>query len=265
MDHPTTSTGSFELVNYTHYNTTDLLAVLEKVESFVPAGARVTPNGKPKMAQNVTMAAVTGETSRVVFKSFTGVPRHAVTYTNGGRQTGNRLILARQRWKTPTELRMLPPDKLHANPLEAIAVAGEGLQPTVPPYMVVEIAERFISFYEAWGYRSGLSKDVVLNAVRSMQIRYSSKRAATAPKRSRAVVAAERLSAAVTDSSWRNKAAQDKIETLNLVGSRIAKNAQVLGLDNNIPALARALEAARVALYEEMCRVAKEATERAEA
>jgi hypothetical protein len=151
---------------------------------------------------------------------------------------------------------MLPPEKLHENPLFSLST-GLMDKPCIPAHMVQELGLRLCGMYQAWGYRYGKG-EFPKPDFSGLEIRIETKRAASAPKRTKKAVALERLTAANADVSYRHNQIKDRIEILLASASRMQRAAETLQIDNTLTSVINNVSDAVNALRAELDRVAME-------
>jgi len=240
-----TTTGSMGVINFTRYSTDDIIALLDVIESNVPAPAR--HNGKVPAEGRYAGTVGPNEIPVLIFKHFTGAPKQHTSYQNGRAVRGHRLLLAHTRWKFPCEVRMLPPEKVYENPMEALAAVVDGEQ-RLPHQMRDELGHRLLECYAHWSYRYGQTKQENPN-FSGLDIRIMQKPAADAPKRSRRVLSIENAMKAYADVEWRAGSAKTALEGLERTFDRMeaaAKKAKIpCEIRDEMNACFQALEAAR--------------------
>ena len=225
---PTTTLGTFSVLNYTRYCTEDLVAILNVLEAAVPQMAYV--GGKPAVATYGNRAGGPTEAVTIVFKDFTGVPVYDYTYTSGQRIKGKKFILAKRRWNAPFEFRLLPPERIHDNPVEALALATEQT-PTLPESMRDEVVQRMTGMFAAYEPYGTFRGQITAPKV-DLTIRIFKRRAANAPKRNRRVQMIERAvnrSAAV---SYRLHSASKTCDNLRDAVVAMHQTAAQLGISS---------------------------------
>jgi hypothetical protein len=132
---PKTLSGSARVRNLTHYNTEDLLALIDKVERTFE---------KREWCSSVTDNMVGGLEKVIEFREFTGKPRDITPY---GKTEKVRTFVMSRRWRTPLLFRLLPPEKLYISPVQSLAVSVEGESETVPAHMVIQLADALAQMY----------------------------------------------------------------------------------------------------------------------
>jgi hypothetical protein len=170
-----TRLGTYTLVNETRYDTDDLLAVANRVEE---AASRAVGGAVPKLSRVVVGAMLDrdarhahrldglqpigrsdargpgrgGPPLELRFTSYGGTVEVQEVYDRT--QLVHRSVrwLARFQFTQPTRVRLVPPGKLHLNPLQALVRAQDAV-PRVPAPLVGQLAERLQDLYDAWGYR----------------------------------------------------------------------------------------------------------------
>ena len=147
-----TALGSFVVHNATSYDTDDLVALIERIE----AVAAREDQGRPRLSMSVRGAAeketgrdpgLTGEPAPLHFIHAKGPVEPLVT----DHETWMQWVVIRnvKEMLQPTRLRLLPPHRLHVNPLRSLlSAAGEQ---RVPATMLHELARIVQDLYEAWG------------------------------------------------------------------------------------------------------------------
>ena len=214
---PQTARGDFRLRNLTHYNTEDILRLMNAIEAERPLSLF-------SFARNVERATVPGMQKVLELREFTGTPRTDV-------RTERLRLLANTRWKQPLVLRLLPPDKLYSNPLQTLSEAGgEGI-PKVPSDMVVEFANEIEGLYRTTDFTT--RKNVVSLNVEHMTIRIESKRAKGNKKQGALARHRELLHNAYLEVKYREKLASKALEHLNEATSRIMIAAKALGIEDD--------------------------------
>ena len=135
----------FEVANYTHYNTDDILKLFDLVESAVQENKG---DIQPSFARRWM---VKGERLglRVTIKDYN--PTNIVRFNTRWTSTGSVREEVPQAVKyapTPsTDLRIVTPDRLWASPLEALAAMKDGNN-LVPPGVVVHLVNRIGELYD---------------------------------------------------------------------------------------------------------------------
>jgi hypothetical protein len=254
-----THSGTLSVFNYTNYNTDDILALIDVVERGIPnsgLGRRLTTR--------IIDATPKGELPSLTLKTFTGTPRWEKVYTAGTPTNKRLLFTAPARWHFPNEFRMLPPDKIYSSAIEALAAAADTQQPVVPADMVLQLRDKICELYDYYGYRYGKPANERPD-VSGLSIRIERKKSASAPKRSRKVVALENIQKANMEVSWRLGSAKDRVQGFQRTLARIARGAQVAGISCNFSSDVNACILALEALAQEAERVAIEARRKQEA
>ena len=254
-----THSGTLSVFNYTNYNTDDILALIDVVERGIPNSGL----GR-RLASRIIDATPKGELPSLTLKTFTGTPRWEKDYTAGAPTNKRLLFLAPTRWHFPNEFSMLPPDKIYSSAIEALAAAADTQQPVVPADMVLQLRDKICELYDHYGYRYGRPAEERPD-VSGLSIRIERKKAASAPKRSRKVVALENIQKANMEVSWRLGSAKDRVQGFQRTLARIARGAQVAGISCNFSADVNACILALEALAQEAERVAIEARRKQEA
>ena len=226
---PCTASGVLRICNYTRYNTDDLLALLNAVEAAIPSYEK--KGGVPTLGNSIQRVSVTDIEPVVTFKVFTGVPRENASSHGKGRVVHSRRLMAAQRWRYPLEMRCIPPEKLHMNPMAALTAAGDGVE-LLPQHMVEELVERFCGFYAYWGYQYG-KQTPDKPSISGLQVRVESKRAASAPKRTKRTVALERIERARQEASYRLPSHTKAVDNLRDLARRINAVAEAAELDTD--------------------------------
>lgn len=176
---PSTKLGGIRLRNLSHYNTDDLLAIIDAVQAS-------TPDADYTWSYSVEQSCVEGLDKVIEVREFTGQPRVSKKYQGNSVVYSRRSFLAPSRWRDPMTFRVMPPEKLHESPIQTLTEATSD-NPTVPQYMVEEFAERVRGL---WRQRTYKSEPAAMPDVSLMKIRISpsrlkgnKKRAALARKR----------------------------------------------------------------------------------
>jgi len=252
------STGSVGFINYTRYCSADITSLLDFIEAQVPPGDRSAE--KIMVSPRYGSTAAPGEPPVLIIKTFTGSPKYKYVTESGKSRRTQRLLLAHTRWKFPNEVRVLPPDKVYENPVEALTAVVDGT-PQLPAQMVDELGNRLLECYETWTYRSGRGKAASPD-FSGLSLRILAKTDSRAPKRSRRVVALENAMKAYTEIEWRAKTAKNSLESLEQTFIRMenaAEKAKIpCNVRNEIIACFTALEQAKVAADKFIQEVRKE-------
>ena len=241
------STGSVGFINYTRYCSADIISLLDFIEAQVPAADRC--GQKITVSPRYGATTSPGEAPVLIIKSFTGSPKYKYVTESGKSRRTQRLLLAATRWKFPNEVRVLPPDKVYENPVEALTAVVDGT-PQLPAQMVDELGIRLLECYETWAYRSGRGKALPPD-FSGLSLHIRAKTDSRAPKRSRRVVALENAMKAYSEIEWRSKTAKNSLESLEQTFIRMenaAEKAKIpCSVRNEIIACFTALEQAKLA------------------
>jgi len=214
---PQTARGDFRLRNLTHYNTEDILRLMNAIEKGRPLDTF-------DFARNVHRATVPGMQKVLELREFTGTPRTDA-------RTERLRFLANTRWKQPLKLRLLPPDKLYSNPLQTLSEAGgEGI-PSVPSDMVVELAAEIEGLYRTIDFSN--RRNVISLKAEHMTIRIESKRTKGNKKQGALARHRELLHNAYLEVKYREGLASKALEHLNEAASRIVIAAKALGIEDD--------------------------------
>jgi hypothetical protein len=214
---PQTARGDFRLRNLTHYNTEDILRLMNAIE-------KERPLSTFSFALNVQRTTVPGMQKVLELREFTGTPRTDA-------RTERLRLLANTRWKQPLVFRLLPPDKLYSNPLQTLSEAGgEGI-PKMPSDMVVELAAEIEGLYRATNLST--RKNVISLKVEHMTIRIEPKRAKGNKKQGALARHRELLHNAYLEVKYREGLASKALEHLNEAASRIMIAAKALGIEDD--------------------------------
>lgn len=137
---PQSAQGDLRIRNLTHYNTEDIIALVNRIEEN-------RPSSKFQWAGNVDRATVPGMQKVLELREFTGAPRHESVYVDGSSVQGRVLLLAPIRWRSPLILRLVPPDKLYSSPLQTLSEEAMCDTRTLPTPMLLELAEAVARLY----------------------------------------------------------------------------------------------------------------------
>lgn len=139
---PKTKSGSARVRNLTHYNTEDLIAVIEAVER---------TRKYPQWGHSVEQSSMDGLDKVMEFREFTGKPRDMRPY---GKTESVRQFVMHRRWRTPLLLRVLPPEKLYINPIHSLVQTSDeaDTQELLPEHMLLQLVDAIDSLY-AHDYR----------------------------------------------------------------------------------------------------------------
>jgi hypothetical protein len=150
----TTPLGTFTIENATRYETADLLAVVSRVEACAARAA----GGRPRMSR-VAMGACEERWGRgpcapvpLRFTTFGGTVEVLEIYDGATLVHRGVRWIARFLFNQPTRVRLVPPERLHVNALEAVVLAA-ATEPRVPASMVAELAGRIQDLYQPWDFR----------------------------------------------------------------------------------------------------------------
>lgn len=223
---PSTASGSFRVLNYTRYNTDDLIALVNAVERVIPTNT--WRHGRPVLSNTALRVGVQGKEPVLTFKVFTGAPRENSKWNGQHRQIINRRLMAPSRWRYPLEMRCIPPEKVHANPIESLA-ASTAEQEVLPASMVAEIVEKMTSLYEHWQYKYG-SQTPDQPVISGLMVRIERKRAATEPKRTKRTVALERLERTRQEATYRVPQHTRTVDNVLTLSRRTVDAAAVLNI-----------------------------------
>jgi hypothetical protein len=150
---PKTLSGSARVRNLTHYNTEDLLALIDEVERTFE---------KREWCSSVTDNMVGGLEKVIEFREFTGKPRDIRLPVRGEKI---RTFVMSRRWRTPLLFRLLPPEKLYISPVQSLAVSVEGESETVPAHMVIQLADALAQMYYQRGRVVGTTWEKVVENI----------------------------------------------------------------------------------------------------
>jgi hypothetical protein len=168
-----------------------------------------------------------GTPPTVIVKDFTGTPAIDWDYNPNPKVARGHIFLARQRWKVITEIRVLPPEKLYMNQLEALTNAASGA-PQLPVKFVEQLRDRMQTLFEHWGYRQkghGYATDIS-----GLTIGIRNKPDAKAPKRSMKAVSRENALKAYSELGWRSNTVIHGLDALDLALARMQKAALKAGV-----------------------------------
>ena len=174
----------FEINNFTRYNTEDLIAIFDAIESRLTT---VEPGGVHTYKRKVDVQI----SSTATFKDYKPSQHfklHRRWDNSQGRMVSVRIrqhIKASARWRDP-DIRLVPPEMIHLDPLSALAAAEEN---TIPGEMLTALVTRIASLYDGV---DNLAEIVAACPVRIL------------PKRARTVGAAEkhRVARAAARKAW---------------------------------------------------------------
>ena len=165
---PQSARGTLRIRNLTHYNTDDIVALVNRIEESRPAS-------QFQWAGNVERATVPGMQKVLELREFTGAPRHENVYVDGVSVQGRVLLLAPVRWRAPLTLRLVPPDKLYSSPLQTLSEEAMCDTRTLPAPMLLELAETIARLWRT--SRTGLGNTVPVILLDGLSIRIDKTRA----------------------------------------------------------------------------------------
>ena len=181
----------FEIKNFTRYNTEDLIAIFDAIESRLTT---VEPGG----VYMYSMYSRTGKvdvqiSSTATFKDYKPSQHfklHRPWDNSQGRMVSVRIrqhIKATPGWKRDPDIRLVPPEMIHVDPLSALAAVEEN---TIPEEMLTALVTRIASLYSE-------GVDNLAEIVAACPVRIL-------PKRARTVGAAEkhRVARAAARKAW---------------------------------------------------------------
>jgi hypothetical protein len=258
---PSTKIGGLRIRNLTHYNTDDLMAIVNRVQKVFSGPAHT-------WSYAVEEASVEGSDKVLEIREFTGRPR-SIRRHNGTAQVtappSTRLFLAPSRWRNPLTFRVLPPEKLHESPLQTLSESTED-NPTIPQHMVQEFAD---AVGYLWRQRVYSSAERATPRVSDMTIRIGAvkpkgnkKHAALARKRLLLHNETRRISYRTEQALRYVKAMQEHLQKVEI-------HTKAMGLD--LTKVEMALASVRTALFaleptQGLCdRIAKEAQDMVDA
>ena len=209
---PQSASGRIRLRNLTFYDTDDILALVNRIEAERPSSS---------FTWNYAIERSSGATSTKVLelREFTGRPRR----TGIGQQV---LLLAPVRWRRPMIFRLLPPDKLYDNPLQALVGSAE--EQTLPAVMVSELGYALEGLYRPC---KNMPRPPTMADVSDFVIRI--KKTKLKGTRNRALLArkAELLDDATRKLLYLSTAALRSVRQMKSQSEGMAKYAKALGLD----------------------------------
>ena len=139
----------FEVVNYTYYNTEDILKIFDLVEKAVEANTgKVDPSYARRWRSEGERLPL-----HVTFKDYTPASYTAVTHNwqNSKKVEVRERVYVKDSSSPSTDIRIVTPDHLWDTPIEALAAANNVNK--VPEAALVKLVERIGKLYEVnhWG------------------------------------------------------------------------------------------------------------------
>jgi len=162
---PKTLSGSARVRNLTHYNTDDLIKLIDSVE-------RSRCMTVVRWCNTVESSMAGGLEKVFEFRVFTGKPRDRRPH---GTTVAVRQFVMHRRWRSPLVFRLLPPEKLYVSPVQSLVVSGEDSGEMLPSQMTYELADALAGVYDVpYTQRHNLPK--IESVVGGLRVRIESKR-----------------------------------------------------------------------------------------
>jgi len=216
---PKTRSGSARVRNLTHYNTEDLIDIIHLVEAPMTQGVQwsnaveeYTPGGLEKVIE---------------FREFTGQPRD----TSGYGSERRRLFSMSRRWRTPLLTRLLPPDKLYPNPVEALVVSAEDGQELLPQQMVEQLVESLVGMYRYPRSFRSMSEVKDMVPMKGARVRINAKRKPRSRKQAILARKRELLHRQHIRATYRVRSAKSALTHLNDALAMVRKYSLGIGME----------------------------------
>jgi hypothetical protein len=246
---PLSAGGKLRIRNMTHYNTEDIVALVNAVEKQRSAAKFV-------WAYHVERSSVEGVEKVLELREFTGKPRQVRKSTGGPTMVR---LLAPARWRRPLTMRLVPPDKIYDSPLQSLSQAVNEEAPMLPEHMVEELAYAVASLFRSMSYADN-ERD--LN-VRGLKVRIETKRIKGNKKHAALARKRELLHTAHLQVLYRGGNAAKGIQIAYESALTMLANAKALGMDmSKVQAMVDSLQQAAILLHpleERSTEIAKEA------
>lgn len=255
---PRTKLGGLRLRNLTHYNTDDLMAIVDMVQ-------QAFNSSNHTWSYAVEQASVEGSDKVLEIREFTGRPR--TIRRNTGATTGpmQRLFLAPSRWRSPLTFRVLPPEKLHDSPLQTLTESTQE-NPSIPAHMVEEFAG---AVGYLWRQRVYNSDQRATPSTAGMKIRIGTVRPKGSKKHAALARKRELLHTETRRITYRTEQALRYVKAMEEHLKKVEKHTKGMGLDlTKVNAAMSAVRTALIALEptQDICtKIAKEAQDMVDA
>jgi hypothetical protein len=210
---PQSASGRIRLRNLTFYNTDDIITLVNRIEAERPSAScpwsyaveRSTGKDTPKILE---------------FREFTGRPRLRAPAGTGQEV----LLLAPTRWRRPLIFRLLGPDKLYGNPIQALVNSSEDR--TLPKEMVSELGNAIDGLFRQKVHVPFKPLDVS-----DIVIRINKTKAKGSQKRGQLLRKAELLEDATRRLCYQSATALRSAGQMKGQAEAMVKHAKALGLD----------------------------------